>query len=173
VICQREECGAEYDPDRTHPGATQQRYCSKVCRYLARTARVSARFGPCRACGSTDGVHSNLTLILCRRCAAVAYTGCRRKVQYPTPEEAEVCIGGKQLLSYWCELCRHFHGTNNTGVPDGWAERVALIAAYIRSVGFDANTARGWSNTGRAAGEPEVDGPEELNGSEHRDGVEL
>lgn len=155
MICQREGCGAEYDPTPhllAHPGATQPRYCTKNCRALARQARITARLGPCRACGSTDRVTSNLALVMCRQCAAVAYLSCFRKVQWPTAEAAEVVIDGKRLLSYRCELCLHFHGTNNTGVPDGWADRVALIAAYIRSVGFDANVARGWSNTVRTEG---------------------
>lgn len=147
MICQRDGCGASFEPDPgLSPGATQQRYCTKACRAMARQDRVTARLGPCKACGSTDRVTTNLGLVLCQPCQAVVHLSCHRKIQYPTANAAEVTIGGKVLLAYECRICGHFHATNATGVPDGWPERVALIAAYIRSIGFDVNEARGWTN---------------------------
>ena len=157
--CDREGCNIRFEvtpADMLNPDS-QPRFCGRSCRRTYRNARQdwirSEINGPCKACGSTGQTLATYGLIICRPCRTVAWRSCWRKVQHLLEGDAIHDFNdGVPLSAYRCELCGLWHGTSNAGDPDEqYEQRRRQVAAYLASVQFDINVARGWSNTDRLA----------------------
>ncbi len=131
------------------------RTCSKACRAEAEWQRRSAaqlrKHGPCRACGSGEMVGRSYGVILCKRCFAVAWTSCWRKVPHQTEEAAVATYGDDvPMIAYKCDLCDRYHSSKRmTHPPAEGTASVARIAAYFKAEHFDIDERRGWSNADR------------------------
>lgn len=141
-------CGVEFEPTPEQVSAVGGPYCGKRCVRTARQARRrAADRPPCAACGEPwEGIY-HYGLALCVQCRTVAFQSCWRKRRWDTDPGTFALNDGTPLTGYHCDICEHWHTTTvrHVSLPEGYAERRDQIGAYLRSVGFDLDAARGWS----------------------------
>lgn len=148
--CEHPDCGKQFEqPKAALESGRLDPYCSDGC-------AADAGYGICHACGNAfEPSRIRYQLPLCTDCFAIADRSCWQKRWFTNSHEAlqwahvYEATGGLRNNPYYCKLCPRWHHTSGgrMTVADGeFGEHLDAIAAVLRAVDFDIDTARGWTN---------------------------
>lgn len=138
-------CGGRFAPADIR--AAEQRYCSAACRSVA-------RHGPCFGCDDTaHEIRATYGVPLCHRCKTVVFKTCWRKVRHASEAAALAMAPDRAPYAYDCLVCPYYHATSQPPAPSNpehapWIARATELGRRLQAVGFDIDTARGWTNAG-------------------------